>query len=120
MDIYQLISYNNAKIYPYYSLKMIKNNIYFWKMIKNVVNLYYQNKCLKSFSSSNYLRSRIHFELGDKSKYKLTVITTKRPNLAVVDGAVRLGLKPEYIKERRCAKTYGIKVNGLKKKKIFF
>ena len=64
------------------------------------------------FSASKYLQKRMSFELGPKSKHKLIVIRPKRPSLSVVDGAVRLGLKPEYIESRVLAKTYGIKVNS--------
>ena len=64
------------------------------------------------FSSSKYLQSRIVFELGTKSDYRLIVIVPKRPSLSVVDGAVRLGLKPDYIQSRIVQKTYGIKVNA--------
>eukprot|EP00484_Ammonia_sp_Unknown_P021757 CAMPEP_0197026112 /NCGR_PEP_ID=MMETSP1384-20130603/6279_1 /TAXON_ID=29189 /ORGANISM="Ammonia sp." /LENGTH=703 /DNA_ID=CAMNT_0042454723 /DNA_START=41 /DNA_END=2152 /DNA_ORIENTATION=+ len=64
------------------------------------------------FSSSRYLQSRIMYELGIKSEYRLIVIVPKRPSLSVVDGAVRLGLKPDYIKSRVVQKTYGIKVNA--------
>ena len=64
------------------------------------------------FSSSKYLQSRIMYELGIKSDYRLIVIVPKRPSLSVVDGAVRLGLKPDYIASRIVRKTYGIKVNA--------
>eukprot|EP00485_Elphidium_margaritaceum_P000041 CAMPEP_0202692808 /NCGR_PEP_ID=MMETSP1385-20130828/7099_1 /ASSEMBLY_ACC=CAM_ASM_000861 /TAXON_ID=933848 /ORGANISM="Elphidium margaritaceum" /LENGTH=722 /DNA_ID=CAMNT_0049348405 /DNA_START=35 /DNA_END=2203 /DNA_ORIENTATION=+ len=64
------------------------------------------------FSSSKYLQHRIMYELGIKSEYKLIVIVPKRPSLSVVDGAVRLGLKPDFISARKLRKTYGIKVNA--------
>lgn len=64
------------------------------------------------FSSSKYLQTRVHLELGKKSEHHLIVILPRLPNLSVVDGAVRLGLRPDYITSRTVAKTYGIKVNG--------
>jgi len=64
------------------------------------------------FSASKYLQKRMIYELGPKSKHNLIVIRPKRPSLSVVDGAVRLGLKPDYIASRVLGKTYGIKVNS--------
>jgi len=64
------------------------------------------------FSASKYLQKRMIYELGPKSKHRLIVIRPKRPSLSVVDGAVRLGLKPDYIASRVLGKTYGIKVNS--------
>jgi len=64
------------------------------------------------FSASKYLQKRIIYELGPKSKHKLRVIIPTRPSLSVVEGAVRLGLKPDYIESRVLRKTYGIKVNS--------
>jgi len=64
------------------------------------------------FSASKYLQKRVFAELGAKSKHKLVVIVPNRPSLSVVDGAVRLGLRPDYIAARVVRKTYGIKVNA--------
>eukprot|EP01084_Bolivina_argentea_P048536 89420_1 len=46
-----------------------------------------------------------------KSKYKLSIRVPKRPILSVIDGALRLGLNPNYIKTRRLKYTYGIAVD---------
>lgn len=62
------------------------------------------------FSASKYLQMRMFKAFGKKSKYSLMIYTPARPMLSVVDGAARMGLKPDFISARTIAKTYGIAV----------
>ena len=70
-------------------------------------------------ANSKYFQVRMKNEFdinNDNNKYKINVITPEFPQLCVVDGAARYGLKPNFMKIRRLARTYGIQSNKLKTK----
>lgn len=60
------------------------------------------------FANSVYFQKQIKRAFKD-----ITVVIPELPQLCVVDGAARYGLKPRFVKIRRLAHTYGIKVNKL-------
>jgi len=62
------------------------------------------------FSQSAYLQHRLFKKFGTRSQYDLCIFTPRRPILSVVDGAVRMGLRPNFISARTIGKTYGIAV----------
>lgn len=66
-------------------------------------------------SSSKYFQHRIHESFGIDSPYGLSIRIPRRPILSVIDGALKLGLKPSYIKTRRVKYTYGIAVDRSEK-----
>jgi len=66
-------------------------------------------------ASSKYFQHRIHETFGMESKYKLSIRIPRRPILSVIDGALKLGLRPNYIKTRRLKYTYGIAVDRSEK-----
>ena len=60
------------------------------------------------FSQSKHLQAKIFKAFGTKSKYEVMIFIPRRPILSVVDGAARMGLRPDFIAGRTIAKTYGI------------
>ncbi len=62
-------------------------------------------------ASSKYFQHRIYDTFGVQSAYKLSIRIPRRPILSVIDGALKLGLRPGYIKTRRLKYTYGIAVD---------
>lgn len=66
-------------------------------------------------SSSKYFQHRIHTAFGVDSDYGLSIRIPRRPILSVIDGALKLGLKPSYIRRRRVKYTYGIAVDRSEK-----
>ena len=66
-------------------------------------------------SSSKYFQHRVREAFGMESKYKLSIRIPRRPILSVIDGALKLGLRPNYIKTRRVKYTYGIAVDRSEK-----
>jgi len=62
-------------------------------------------------ASSPYFQHRMHNTFGKGSKYSLSIRVPLKPILSVVDGALRLGLKPNYIPTRKVKYTYGIAVD---------
>jgi len=66
-------------------------------------------------ASSRYFQHRVHKAFGKGSKYDLSIRVPRRPILSVIDGALRLGLRPDYIKTRRVKYTYGIAVDRSEK-----
>ena len=62
------------------------------------------------FSQSKHLQTKIFQAFGTKSKYEVMIFTPTRPILSVVDGAARMGLRPDFISARTIAKTYGIAI----------
>jgi len=66
-------------------------------------------------ASSKYFQHRIHAAFGMESAHKLSIRIPRRPILSVIDGALKLGLKPNYIQRRRVKYTYGIAVDRSEK-----
>jgi len=66
-------------------------------------------------ASSRYFQHRVHEAFGKGSEYNLSIRVPRRPILSVIDGALRLGLRPNYIKTRRVKYTYGIAVDRSEK-----
>jgi len=66
-------------------------------------------------ASSRYFQNRIHSAFGKGSQYDLSIRIPRRPILSVIDGALRLGLRPNYIKTRKVKYTYGIAVDRSEK-----
>jgi len=66
-------------------------------------------------SSSKYFQYRVKEAFGVDSKYGLAIRIPRRPILSVIDGALKLGLKPNYIQSRRVKYTYGIAVDRSEK-----
>eukprot|EP01084_Bolivina_argentea_P280030 478817_1 len=61
------------------------------------------------FASSLYYQERIKKEFN-----MIPVIIPELPQLCVVDGAARYGLRPKFMKIRRLSKTYGIKADKIR------
>eukprot|EP01084_Bolivina_argentea_P064880 118274_1 len=59
------------------------------------------------FSNAKYLQERIKFQFGER----IEIVIPQLPQLCVVDGAARYGLRPNFMKVRRLAKSYGIQTN---------
>ena len=95
-----------------------------WKKLFNIVvdpiiehiDKILQNKNMKNckyiflvggFSNAKYLQERIKYQFGDR----IQIIIPQLPQLCVVDGAARYGLRPNFMKVRRLAKSYGIQTN---------
>ena len=67
-------------------------------------------------SISKYFQSRMRDTFGINSKYKLSIRIPSKPILSVIDGAVKLATKPNYICGRKVKYSYGIAVDrGLDK-----
>jgi len=66
-------------------------------------------------AASPYFKIRMGEAFGSDSRHKLSIRIPRAPILSVVDGALRLGLRPDYIKTRCVKVTYGIAVDrGIK------
>ena len=95
-----------------------------WKKLFNIVvdpiidhlDRILENKAMKSckyiflvggFSNAKYLQERIKYQFGDR----IQIVIPQLPQLCVVDGAARYGLRPNFMKVRRLAKSYGIQTN---------
>ena len=95
-----------------------------WKKLFNIVvdpiiehiDKILQNKNMKNckyiflvggFSNAKYLQERIKYQFGDR----IQIVIPQLPQLCVVDGAARCGLRPNFMKVRRLAKSYGIQTN---------
>ena len=66
-------------------------------------------------AANRYFQHRIYKAFGKGSKHDLLIRTPRRPILSVIDGALRLGLRPNYIKTRRVKYTYGIAIDRSEK-----
>eukprot|EP01084_Bolivina_argentea_P271785 462538_1 len=62
-------------------------------------------------SMSQYFKAKMDESFGKKSKYKLAIRTPRAPILSVIDGAVKLATRPNYISGRKLRKSYGIAVD---------
>eukprot|EP01083_Nonionella_stella_P119506 357292_1 len=84
---------------------------------KTILNTEEMNQCkylflVGGFANSKYFEHRMDETFGKT----LSVVIPSLPQLCVVDGACRYGLKPDFMKIRRLCKTYGIQSNKLKSK----
>ena len=68
-------------------------------------------------SNSRYYQQRIYNEFGKRGggiRKKLKIIIPDKPQLCVVEGAARYGIKPNYIQIRVLSQTYGIRIDYAK------
>eukprot|EP01084_Bolivina_argentea_P186546 321527_1 len=100
----------NYKIWKQYLFDLLMEPII--KQCKKLLSHEKMKNCkylciVGGFGAIAYFQKRVKATFGKKSKYKLDVIIPKRPMLSVLDGAARMAMKKDYVKERVLAKTYG-------------
>eukprot|EP01084_Bolivina_argentea_P070769 128687_1 len=67
------------------------------------------------FSSSKYFQHRIEQVFGINSSFALRIAMAVKPQLSVIDGAMKLVCNPKYISGRILKYTYGISVDRREK-----